>query len=332
MDNATTTVAGIFNAAVAAPAIGAAWESGALDHLRAKGKLDTEHFALEHDLDPNATLAMFRALASVGVVDRQYTTVLPGPVFDEVYRTRSFFHWLSQGSGELFRRMQAVLPESSRVGRFYDRDSVAISYACREINENYFDPAFWRAMNGLNIAFTTMADLGSGSGERLMQVVKRYPGVRGLGLDVAVPTLEHSRANFEAEGLADRVTFIEADVRVLEPRPEFRDVELLTCFMMGHDFWPEANCTATLQGLRRAFPNVRKFLLGDTARTAGTADADLPVFTLGFEVGHALMGVYLPTLQEWQAVFEPGGWNCVRTYSVEMPAASMIFELEPAGR
>jgi SAM-dependent methyltransferase len=330
MEEMTPTAADIFNAAVAAPAIGAAWETGALDDLRELRRLDAEEFAHAHELEPGATLAMFRALASVGVVERHSSTIRPGPSFDEVYRTRSFFHWLTQGSGELFRRMPAVLREKNRVGQFYERDAVAISYACRDINAAYFDPAFWRAMDGLDTTFTTVADLGCGSGERLMQIVDRHRDVRAVGIDIASATLDYAAERFAAAGLPHRATFVEADVRIIEPRPEYRAVELLTCFMMGHDFWPETNCIASLQGLRRAFPNVRKFLLGDTARTDGIADADLPVFTLGFEVGHALMGVYLPTLREWDAVFERAGWHRVRTYDVEMPADSVIFELEPA--
>jgi phenylpyruvate C(3)-methyltransferase len=330
MGNPAPTAASIFNSAVAASAIGAAWQLGALDRLYEQGKLDAEVFALENELDPQATLAMFRALASVGVVERQCSTIVPGPVFDEVYRARSFFHWLCQGSGELFRRMPAVLPEKNRTGEFYRRDPVAIGYACREINAAYFDPVFWRAMEGLDTTFRTVADLGSGSGERLRQILRRYPHVRGVGIDVAAAAVESAAAELAAEGLLDRVTFVEADVRNLQPRPEYADVELLTCFMMGHDLWPESSCVASLRRLREAFPAARSFLLGDTARTNGTEDADLPVFTLGFEVGHALMGVYLPTLAEWETVFERGGWTCVRTYRVEMPADSVIFQLEPS--
>ncbi|SRR6266571_29671 len=324
-----TAAARIFNSAVAAAAVGAAWELGALDELHDHHKLDIDEFAEARSLDLEATLAMFYALSTVDIVERHGTVVLPGPVFEEVCATRSLFHWLTQGSGELFRRMPALLPRDNRRGAFYTRDAAAISYACREINANFFDPAFWRVMEGLDIGFSMVADLGSGSGERLLQIVKRYPHVRGLGLDVAPAALAFAEAEVRSAGLGDRVTFVEADARSLTPRPEYAPVELLTCFMMGHDFWPRENCVASLRRLREAFPNARRFLLGDTARTAGIPDNEVPVFTLGFEVGHALMGVYLPTLQEWDTVFADGGWTCLRRRVIETPAASAIFELEP---
>jgi hypothetical protein len=65
------TAATIYNSAVAAWAIAAAWEIGALDELHRSGTLDAESFAARRGLDPAATAGMFRALASVGVVQRR---------------------------------------------------------------------------------------------------------------------------------------------------------------------------------------------------------------------------------------------------------------------
>jgi len=323
-------VAGVFNSAVAAAAIGAAWEIGALDHLSEHGKLDIEQFANDHQLNDGATRGMFQALAAVGVVERSGPYIVTGPLFAETVRARALFHWLVQGSGALFAAMPSVLRRSNRTSRFYSRDSAAIGYACREINARFFDPVFWSAMAGLDFTFARVADLGSGSGQRLLEIMRAYPGTTGVGVDIAAPVLEFSAGELATAGLADRVSFIEADVRSLNPRSEFAEVELLTCFMMGHDFWPRADCVATLRRLRAVFPNARRFLLGDTARSSGYADTQLPVFTLGFEVGHALMGVELPTLDDWHGVFADGGWHCAATHLIDTPAASAIFELEPA--
>src|SRR5262249_3518883 len=133
---------------------------------------------------------------------------------------------------------------------------------------------------------------------------------------------------FDRVGLGDRFSFELADVRALEFRDEFAHIDLLTCFMMGHDFWPRDSCVTSLRRLRAAFPNVRRFLLGDTARSTGIPPAEVPVCTLGFEVGHAVMGVYLPTIDEWDEVFAEGGWHCLEKHLIETPAASVIFELE----
>ena len=330
-------VANIFNSAIAATAIGAAWELGLLDELRDQKEVDVYKFATQHDLDSGSMQGLVTALAVVDVVERDHDTIMAGRLLDEAYRTKSLFHWLTLGSGELFSRMQYVLRNQNRTGAFYRRDPAAIAYACRDINRQHFDPAFWTAMNGLDYKLHSVVDLGSGSGERLMQILERYPETTGIGIDLAGPAINVAAAEALERGFGDRLTFTEGDVRDMSYRDEFAQTDLLTCFMMGHDFWPRDNCVATLQRLRKAFPKARRFLLGDATRIlldsahskhAVTEDS-VPVFTLGFEFGHAMMGVYLPTMEEWEGVFVEGGWRCVERHLIESLSLSVIFELEP---
>lgn len=325
----TRGIASLFNSAVAAWAIAAAWEIGALDELHRARTLDTADFADRGGLDPASTTGLFRALSAVGLVRREGTVVTALDGFDEMYRNKSFFHWLARGSAELFQQIPAVLRNENRTGSFYRRDSAAIAFACREIDQVTYAPAFWAAMGRVEFPFTRVADLGCGSGARLMQILDRHPGTTGTGIDIARPALEVARAEADAAGLADRTAFLHGDVLSLEPRPEYADVELLTCFMMGHDFWRDGrreNAIATLRRLREAFPAARRLLIGDATRT-DLPDTDLPVFTLGFELGHDLMGTFLPTVADWESVFAEGGWELVRTNRIEMTVGEVIFEL-----
>lgn len=320
-------VARIFNSFIASAAMAAAWETGALDELMNDDRLDVVEFARLHNLDVEATRGMFTALASVQITDVRDNKVTRSHNFDEAFRAKSFFHWLVRGSSDLFTRMPELMRNAERVGDFYQRDAAAISVACRDINAAFFDPVFWNAMSAVN--FTKVADLGCGSGERLMQILRHFPEAQGIGIDIADGALQVATTASEKADLTERVTFVKADVCHLEDRPEFEDVNLLTCFLMGHDFWPLDNCVATLQRIRETFPNVKKLLLGDTARTVAIPAPDLPVFTLGFEVGHALMGAYLPTLDEWKIAIEKSGWACAKRHLIDTPADTVIFELEP---
>lgn len=332
-------VANIFNSAIAAAAIGAAWEIGLLDELRDQKKVDVHDFAKQHDLDSGSMQGLIAALAIVNVVQHHQSTITAGRLLEEAYKTKSLFHWLALGSGSLFSNMQYVLRNENRKGDFYRRDSAAIAYACWDINRQYFDPAFWTAMNGLDYELHSVVDLGSGSGERLMQILDRYPGTTGIGIDIASPALKVAAAEASKRGFGHRLSFTEGDAREVGYRDEFAQVDLLTCFMMGHDFWPRDDCVATLRRLRTAFPKARRFLLGDATRILLDNDAggskyavtedDVPVFTLGFEFGHAMMDVYLPTMEEWEGVFEEGGWRCVGKHLIESLSLSVIFELEP---
>ncbi|AUS81819.1 SAM-dependent methyltransferase [Actinoalloteichus sp. AHMU CJ021] len=301
-----------------------------MDELAEHGMLDAVDFAARHRLHYPSTRGMLIALSSSGIIRRRDDLVTTGPHFEEANRTRSLFHWLTRGSSALFAAMPTVMREDNRVGDYYHRDPVAISLACREANTVCFDPAFWAAMDNLDLEVATVADLGCGSGGRLRQIADRYPTSRGVGVDIAAAALEVARKDTENAGLGGRITFIEADATNLGVRPEFDDVELVTSFMMGHDMWPREDCVKTLRGIREVFPRVRRMLLGDSTRTVGIPDEDIPIFTLGFELGHELMGAYIPTTQEWRDVFAEAGWTCRQEYPVPVLTDAVVFDLEPA--
>ncbi|PVH87801.1 methyltransferase MppJ [Cadophora sp. DSE1049] len=335
-------VATIFNSAIAAAAISTAWEIGLLSELKNNRKFDAERFALKHDLHIGSVQGLVTALVTVHVVEREpgqdVDHVVPGQLFDEAFRTKSLFHWLSIGSGDLFSRMPYVMRNENRVGDFFTRDAAAIAYACRDINSQYWDPAFWTAMEGLDFSFSSVVDLGCGSGGRLMQILNRYPGVKGLGIDIAVPAIKVASADGLHCGFEGKLSFVQGDVRDLSYRSEFAEAELITCFLMGHDFWPRENCIKTLRRLRDSFPKARRFLLGDTFRgllDSGSSEYavkedNVPVFTLGFELGHEMMDVCLPTMEDWEGVFAEGGWRCIRKHFTKSLALSAVFELEHA--
>jgi SAM-dependent methyltransferase len=56
-----------------------------------------------------------------------------------------------------------------------------------------------------------LLDLGCGFGEWLLAALDTAPGVRGVGVDTSAPALEEARARAAQRGLADRVTFEQAD-------------------------------------------------------------------------------------------------------------------------
>jgi hypothetical protein len=319
----------LFNSAVAGFAIATAWETGALDELSDRGRLNVQAFCASHDLHVASVRGMFAALASAGVVVRAGDLVSAGPQFADVYRNKAFFHWLTIGCGELFSNMARIVHNRNRSGEFYRRDAAGIAFACREINARCFDPVFFRAIESLDFSPVAFADLGCGSGGRLVQLTDRFPAARGVGVDISADALRESEKFVHEACFGERLSFVEADARSLEPDDQFADVELLTCFMMGHDFWPRERCVASLHRLRRAFPRARRFLLGDTARTQNIPDTEKPMFTLAFETAHDLMGVHLPTLADWAGVFDEGGWQCVNVHMVDTPADSVLYELTP---
>ena len=101
-----------------------------------------------------------------------------------------------------------------------------------------------------------------------------------------------AQAAVSSEGLEDRILVLEGDMSNLEARPEFSDVDVIFCFFCGHDLWPRKNCLQAMQNLRTAFPSVKRFLLCDTYRSDIVPSLEIPMFTLGFEFMHSVMGQF----------------------------------------
>jgi SAM-dependent methyltransferase len=301
-----------FNGAVAAAALSAAWDIGLLDELADRDTVDVPEFT---------------ALSSrrIVVLDAGPNLAQRGPGFDEAFRTKGFFYWLTRGCGELFTDLTALVADADRQ---MHRDSRAISVACRSIARTFFDPPLRDLLDGID--FTTVADLGCGSGDRIIMLTEQRPDIRAIGVDIARGALAVAGEAVREAKLEERITLIQDDVLNMSPRPEYPDVDLVTCFLMGHDFWPRDNCVKTLQQLRENFPNLRNLILGDTCRSVGVEGPDLPMFTIGFETVHAVMDQYLPTLDEWYSVIEESGWRRTDQRLIDLPAFSFIFHLTPA--
>jgi hypothetical protein len=338
-------VATIFNGAVAASAIASAWELGLLDEVQLKKNVNLEEFCKQNDLDIPSMQMLVTALEITDILVKESgerSVIGPGRLFDETIITKSLFHWLMIGSAGLFSRIPYVIRNANRIGTFYNRDPIAISEACRDINEQHFEKFFWQAMNGLDQQVSCVVDLGSGSGERLVQILQKYPAATGIGIDISREAVQRASIDTSNRGFGNRLSFVEGDARDMKYRAEFASVSLITSFMFGHDLWqydstdPRENCIASLRKIREAFPNAQRFLLGDTTRVLNCPESEfgikgknVPAFPLAFELGHELMGeCKIPTMEDWIDVFPAAGWRLRRKILVESSYLSVIFELE----
>lgn len=325
-----TYCAETFNGAVASAALSAAWETGLLDELATERRVVADEWAKAQDAHPEVVRALLVALASRRIVrlDENRAVATCDIGFDSAYDTRGFFYWLTRGCGELFTTLGTKVAYKDRQGDYVRRDSKAISVACRSIAQSFFDPPFRELLEG--ISFSAVADLGCGSGHRLIMLAALRPEMRAIGIDIAEGAIKIAEEAVVEAGFSRRVSLLQEDVLGLTPRPEFDDVELVTCFLMGHDFWPRNACVRTLRELRVTFPNIKHLILGDTCRSTGIKESRFPMFTLGFETVHTIMDQYLPTLDEWDGVLRESGWEVADRRLIDLPAFSFVYRLTPA--
>lgn len=319
-----------FNGTIVSAAVCAAYELGLLEQLYVDGKLDAACFAKDNMLDPQAVNMIVTALAYAEVVriPRRAGSagfVARGPQFDEAWRNKGYFLWLMGGYGSLISQAAA---QSRLLGSGvveYERDGAAIAAAAGDYGREYVDEIFGKIVGSLH--FTQAADVGCGNAMRLITLAQERPDCSCIGIEIDPKAVDIARHNVEQARLGHRIEIVQGDAEQLA-RGDFPDVDLVFSFFMGHDFWPMHRCLNTLDRLRCAFPNVRHFLLADTYAAAEEDPCSTPIFTLGFEFTHALMGKYVPTLAEWEFALSKSAWNLVTSHQLEI-ANSAVFDLRP---
>jgi phenylpyruvate C(3)-methyltransferase len=322
-------IADLFSSYVASGALSAAHEIGLLDSLQTNGWVDIATIYEDgRHADRHSVATLCASLAWAGVVDIEGSTVRPGPRFADAYAARGYFYWLIRGCGNLFTTAPELLWEDHRGHEHYTRDMHAVALGSRLIGDVEVEPLFDETLAPRE--FSVIADLGCGSGQRLMRIARRHPHVRGIGIDIATAAVNLATESVQRAGLASRITIHRDDVLRLRSQPEYADVDIVSCVFMGHDFWPMESCVRTLRGLRAAFPKAATLLLCDVTRSSTSPGPGTPIFTLGFELAHALMDTYVPTRAEWDAAFAEGGWELRSAITTTAPPGGVLFDLSPA--
>ncbi|MHC5908351.1 methyltransferase domain-containing protein [Streptomyces sp. S6] len=316
-----------FNGTVLASAVTAATELGLLDQLDEHRACALDAFARDHDLSFRALRLIADVLEGADAVATlpDGITLVPGPRFTDLWENKGYFVWLVKGYAPILAQADTL----ARTGRGQDamrlRDGGAIARSGRDYGHFHVDPVFDRVTAGLD--FERAADLGCGSGRRVIRLAQRHPDKRFVGIDIDEDAVEVATKAVADAGLTDRVEIVHGDISRLE-KDRHPGVDLVFSFFLGHDLWPLEDCVASLGRLREAFPDVRRFLLSDTYRSELSNDAAAPVFSLGFEYTHALMDQYIPSPSEWEDVFARSPWRLHDRTELDIPH-SCIFHLTP---
>lgn len=324
----------LFNATVTAFAINATDELGLLDELQEAAKIDLGAFIADRGLHAGSVQALAEVLMHAGIVEplQAHPLVLTkGQQFDDVWQHKGYFRWLVRGYGGMLSTAADFCDPAFRANTepMRHRDGRAIALSGKDYGHHFVDPAIDRVIDACE--FTVGIDLGCGSANRVIRLARRHPGKRFIGVDVDSGAIAVAREAVAAAGLTDRVTIVHDDVRKLADHPEYANADLAFSFFLGHDFWPADDCVATLAHIRHRLPAVRDFLFSDTYRSPSPQDqpgATPEIFTLGFELTHALMGQHIPTPAEWLDLFDQSAWRLHHRWPLGI-SHSDVFHLIP---
>ena len=170
--------------------------------------------------------------------DLLYAVRTGKPAFDHVYGVRPFAYLAdAPGAGEAVGRYMAGVTGIEADAMF---DAYDFSNA------------------------TTVVDVGGGSGELLSALLKRYPGLRGLLVDLP-EAVEEARSRLEKEGVIDRCEISGTDF--FRNVPAGGDVYILKRVI--HD-WRDEQAVKVLANCRRALSESGRVLIVERVIPDGT--------------------------------------------------------------
>jgi hypothetical protein len=306
-----TSAPALFNGYVGANLALAYQERGLFEALSSAEAKCVDALARETSCEPTVLKALLRAGVALGIVavdeNERHSLTKSG---EEVHHNIGFFTWAIGGYGAFFRNLSMLAGEDATNYRTLV-DGSMVALGSDQVNQALMRKIYDEVIAGLP-PFNCVADLGCGNAGRLIDLCKRFPSSRGLGIDVNAGAVDLANRNVREHHLDDRITVYEANVldavEANEIRADLAKVELVTCFMMLHDLFSIEAPSVVMQKLRGAFPNARSFVFADTFRMPSKQEPEqLPIFSLGFELVHDIMGIGIHTPEHYTEAFQEAG-------------------------
>lgn len=300
-----------FNGYLAAQLIYALDRLELLDELAGEGRLDIRAAAARTGADEFLLRELLRAAAACGYVVLRDETAVITAAGREIARMRGYFTWAVGGYAALFASTAGIVSGERRFRHEVFRDEAMVALGSGQNDQALMAGIVDDVLK--QIESTIIADLGSGIASRLCRVASSREGIRGLGLDISGAATQLAVENVIQAGLDETVQVLQADVLALtsggERYPVLAEVDAVMSFFLLHDLLADpARRPRVMPSLREAFPEARTFVLADTMlRPAEPGRATLPVFSVGYELAHALMGVPLYTRDTYETLFTDAG-------------------------
>ncbi|MEU3994127.1 class I SAM-dependent methyltransferase [Streptomyces platensis] len=300
-----------FNGYIAANVVFALDGVGIFDELDAQGSLRVSEFVQRRALDGQLIHALLTAAETFGYIATRDDLVTLTGAGKEVARMRGFFTWSVGGYGSVFSSIRPLAMGESSYGVDVTRDEGMVALGSGQSGTFLMSSIFEDALR--DVDFETIADLGSGTADRLCRLVKQHDGSRGVAIDISLPATQIAQSRIHEHGLDTRVQAMRADVLDVvmrrEEKSKLAGVDTVMSFFLLHDLLADPTQRASvLPRMREAFPAAKTFLLADTViRPAHANQSTLPIFSAGYELAHALMGIPLHTRETYEQLFAEAG-------------------------
>jgi len=333
----TPTTAGVlspavlFNGYVGTSVVHALEQLGLLDPLAGGDLVEAAALVAIAGGEPARVGALLRTALRLGILRRdgdRYGLAGPASGLQELH---GFFTWAVGGYGDLLRQLAPLATGERRYGSDVRRDEAMIAAGAGAADRGLMTGVLHGVMDRLDVR--RVADVGCGDATRLIHLCRRYPVLSGVGIDRSRDACALAARNIATAHMEDRIDVVCADILAVMDGPEnagLAEVDGVCSFFMLHDLFarPEGP-VAILRQIRAAFPAARALLLADTVVLDDDLPPhELPIFSLGFELVHAFMGVPIRTREDYGRWFGEAGLTVRDCIPVGAPA-SWLWVLEP---
>lgn len=114
-----------------------------------------------------------------------------------------------RGYGEVIAATSDLLRGVRTYGKEVVREGAAVGGASAETSRRLANHLIYRRLE--SIGARCVIDVGCGGGAFLIDLCRRDPEIRGIGLDISEPAIEAARREVEREGLASRIQLVVGD-------------------------------------------------------------------------------------------------------------------------
>lgn len=208
-----------------------------LPALERDGFVDVAATVQSHKLDHRHTIGLLRFLATQDIFKEEVGEVFRLTAKGRASLSRAAMGWLRMlvgGYGELMRRSLAMIKGEVQYDRDIARNPLETSMGSSMFTSAVIDAAPYRVIE--QHGARTVADLGCGAGNFLIEFARRNPGKGGIGIDIAREAIDAASAAARTAGVADRVSFITGDgFDLTSVASHCRDVDIFYSFAMEHE-------------------------------------------------------------------------------------------------
>lgn len=296
-----------------------------------EGLGDHERFRVEplaqHIGVPVAHLqALCGYMQQVGIFHQEGEEYLLGAAHRSVLQQEyGFIQWLLGAYDPLLDGLKPLIKGEARYGREVRRNDREVALSSAAISKEFTDPFMYEilALDGV----ATIADIGTGSAIRLIEICKRFPAIRAIGLDLSEDCCRVANENVVRANLTDRIQIIHgrAEEWLIRAHEEgIERVDMVTCFAMFHDLLNVPGLAEQfLADLRRGLRPGSYILIQDQMKLSEghIGESWVP----GFELVHHFMGQKLFPLPVYERAFKQAGLNLLRRVDTPIPANSIFL-------